>query len=104
MAKLTPDPLGTGGIAEYGDRLRRGEITAEQATQAYLERIAALDSRLGAFQHVAGMRGAERIIAVNRDPRAPIFESADHGIVGDLLEIIPLLSDVARRRRGNGKP
>jgi electron transfer flavoprotein alpha subunit len=53
----------------------------------------------GAIQHAAGMQTSKCIVAINRDPEAAIFNFADFGIVGDLLTVVPALTDEIRRRK-----
>ena len=55
----------------------------------------------GALQHVVGMKKSKRIVAINKDPEAPLMKMADIGVIGDVATVVPALTEEIRRRAGS---
>ena len=79
----------------YGHDFQIGQTGKTVAPQLYLA-----SGISGAIQHRAGMQGSRTIVAINKDPKAPIFSIADLGVLGDAHAVLPALLDEVRRRKG----
>jgi electron transfer flavoprotein alpha subunit len=88
----------TRAVTDLGWRPREAQIGQTGRTVAPRLYVAAGVS--GAIQHLAGMQGAQTIVAVNTDPKAPIFQIADFGVVGDLHTVLPALINEIEKRKG----
>ncbi|HJN16315.1 MAG TPA: electron transfer flavoprotein subunit alpha/FixB family protein, partial [Armatimonadota bacterium] len=93
--------LGASRAAVEADWIAR-EYQVGQTGQTVRPRMYIACGISGAIQHRVGMQTADLIIAINSDPEAPIFEVADYGVVGDIHEVIPEMTRLAKERHLRG--
>jgi electron transfer flavoprotein alpha subunit len=102
LAKLLADALG-GEIAASRPICDSGWLPMDRqigsSGQTVAPKLYLAVGISGAIQHIVGMKGARSIVAINKDAEAPIFEIADFGVVGNLFDILPILTEEVKKAR-----
>jgi len=102
LAGLIEGSIGTTRPVVDGGKIPRERMIGQTGKVVSPEHYLALGIS-GASHHVGGIQESGKIVAVNRDPQAPIFQSADVGIAADLKEVLPVLIERIKRARENGE-